>query len=193
VISEPLRQATKVMVIRHAEKPATDRSPFGVTRKGAHNKESLTIRGWQRAGALANLFAPADGLFQDPSLAEPRFLYASRYIKRKGSRRPFETLMPLAEKLAITINSRFPKSEVEGMLEEALLCRGVVLICWQREYLPRIADHILGNQTVAPRHWPEERFDVVWVFDRDPASAGGYGFKQVSQRLLVGDWLAPIK
>jgi hypothetical protein len=192
-MSEPLRQATKVMVIRHAEKPTTDRSPFGVTHKGAPNKESLTPRGWQRAGALANFFAPTNGLFQDPALAEPRFLYVSKYIKRKGSRRSFETIMPLAEKLAISINSKFPRFAVEGMLEEAFLCRGVVLICWQREYIARIADHILGNKTAAPRHWPEGRFDVVWVFDRDPASAGGYGFKQVSQRLLVGDWLTPIK
>lgn len=192
-MSEPLRQATKVLVIRHAEKPATDHSPYGVTLKGARNKESLTARGWQRAGALANLFAPAGGLFQDPSLAEPRFLYASRYIKHKGSRRPFETIMPLAEKLAMRINSGFPRSEVEGMLEEALACRGVVLICWQREYIPRIADHILGDKTAAPRHWPEERFDVVWVFDRDPSSTGGYGFKQVPQGLLVGDRLTPIE
>jgi len=192
-MSEPLRQATKVMVIRHAEKPAPDHSPYGVTLKGAINKESLTARGWQRAGALANFFAPTNGLFQDPSLAEPRFLYASRYIKSKGSRRPIETIMPLAEKLALGINSNFPRFEVEGMLEEAFLCNGVVLICWQREYLPRIADYILGDKTAAPRHWPEERFDVVWVFDRDPASAGGYGFKQVPQRLLAGDWLTPIK
>lgn len=192
-MSEPLRQATKVMVIRHAEKPAPDHSPYGVTLKGAHNRESLTARGWQRAGALANLFAPTNGLFQDPSLAEPRFLYASRYIKHEGSRRPLETIMPLAEKLAIRINSNFPRSEVGGLLEEAFLCKGVVLICWQREYIPRIADYILGHKTVAPRHWPEGRFDVVWVFDRDPASAGGYGFKQVPQRLLAGDGSAPIK
>ena len=180
------------MVIRHAEKPATDHSPYGVTLKGAINKESLTARGWQRAGALANLFAPTNGLFQDPSLAEPRFLFASRYIKSRGSRRPIETIMPLADKLALSINSDFPRSEVEGMLEAAFLCKGVVLICWQREYIPRIADHILGNKTVAPRHWPEERFDVVWVFDRDPSSADGYVFKQVPQRLLAGDWSNPI-
>ena len=192
-MSEPLRRATKLMVIRHAEKPENDHSPYGVTLKGATNKESLTPRGWQRAGALANLFAPANGLFQDPSLAEPRFLYASKYIKSKGSRRPIETLMPLAERLSITINSKFPRFEAEGMLEEAFSCNGVVLICWQREYIPQIAAHILGDKAAAPRHWPEERFDVVWVFERDPAPGGGYGFRQVPQRLLAGDWLTPIK
>jgi hypothetical protein len=191
-MSEPIRQATKIMVIRHAEKPATDLTPYGVTIKGARDKESLTARGWQRAGALANFFAPTNGHFQDPSLAEPQFLYASKFIKRRGSRRPIETIMPLAEKLAMNINSHFPRSEVESMLEEVFLCNGVVLICWQREYIPRIAAHVLGNKTLAPQHWPEDRFDVVWVFDRDPSS-GRYGFKQVSQRLLMGDWLTAIK
>ena len=191
-MSEPLRHATKIMVIRHAEKPATDLAPYGVTLKGERDKESLAVRGWQRAGALANLFAPTNGHFQTPSLAEPQFLYASKPIKRKGSKRPITTIMPLAEKLAIEINSDFPRFEVESMLEEAFLCNGVVLICWQREYIPKIADHILGNKVIAPQDWPEDRFDVVWVFDRDPSS-GQYGFEQVPQMLLMGDLATPIK
>jgi broad specificity phosphatase PhoE len=191
-MSEPLRQATKIMIIRHAEKPATDFTPYGVTVEGVREKESLTARGWQRAGALANLFAPTNGHFQDPSLAEPQFIYASKPLKRKGSRRPIETITPLAEKLAIRINSNFPRFEVESMLEEVFLCDGVVLISWQREYIPQIAQYILGNNTGAPQYWPEDRFDVVWVFDRDPSSAR-YSFKQVPQRLLMGDWATPIK
>jgi hypothetical protein len=191
-MSEALRQATKIMIIRHAEKPATDLTPYGVTLKGARNKESLSVRGWQRAGALANFFAPTNGHFQDPSLAEPQFLYASKPIKRKGSRRPIETITPLAEKLEIKINSDFPRFKVESMLEEALLCNGVVLICWQREYIPQIADHLLGDKTVAPQDWPEDRFDVVWVFDRAP-SLDWYSFKQVPQGLLMGDLATPIK
>jgi hypothetical protein len=46
------------MLIRHAEKPAKDGAPFGVNRKGLRSKEALAVRGWQRAGALATLFAP---------------------------------------------------------------------------------------------------------------------------------------
>jgi broad specificity phosphatase PhoE len=191
-MSKPLRKATKIMVIRHAEKPANDGTPHGVTLEGKREKESLTARGWQRAGALANFFAPSNGRFQDRSLAEPQFLFASKPIKRKGSRRPIETIIPLAEKLAIKINSSFARFEVESMLEEAFLCRGVVLICWQREYIPQIAAHILGKKTAAPKDWPEDRFDVVWVFDRIPSS-DRFRFKQVSQRLLMGDWTTPIK
>jgi hypothetical protein len=180
------------MVIRHAEKPLSDPPPYGVTLKGEREKESLTVRGWQRAGALVTFFAPANGSFQDPSLAKPEFLYASTPTKRNGSKRPIETITPLAEKLAIRINSNFPKLVPDKMLEEAFLCAGVVLICWQHELIPKIANHILSNKTTAPQDWPEDRFDMVWVFDRN-ANTGHYSFKQVPQSLLMGDWATPIK
>ena len=191
-MSEPLRQAIKIMVIRHAEKPPSDPPPHGVTLEGEREKESLTVRGWQRAGALASFFAPANRSFRDPSLAEPQFLYASKPTRRNGSRRPIETITPLAEKLAIRINSHFPKLEAEAMLDEAFLCNGVVLVCWQHEYIPNIANYILGSETIAPQDWPDDRFDMVWVFDQDPAT-GRYDFRQVPQSLLMGDWAIPIR
>ena len=191
-MSGSLRQVTKIMVLRHAEKPAKDFEPFGVTLQGERDSECLTTRGWQRAGALANLFAPTNGHFQHASLARPRLIYASKPLKRKGSRRPIETVTPLAEKLGIKINKNFPRFEAESMLEEVFLCKGAVLICWQREYIPRIAAHILGNKTRVPQVWPDDRFDLVWVFDRD-RSSDKFTFKQVPQRLLMGDWTTPIK
>ena|ERR1700736_1895082 len=190
-MSGPLPKVTKIMVLRHAEKPAKDLEPFGVTLEGKRDNESLTARGWQRAGALANLFAPTNGHFQHASLARPQLIYASKPLKRRGSRRPIETVTPLAEKLAIRINNNFPRSEVEKMLEEVFLCKGTVLICWQREYIPQIAAHILGNQKKVPQVWPEDRFDLIWVFDRGRSSTK-FSFKQVSQRLLTGDWTTPI-
>ena len=190
-MGETARHATKIMLVRHGEKP-TDPPPYGVTADGERESESLTVRGWQRAGALVAFFAPTNNTFQDPALARPQFIYASTPTKRNGSRRSTETMTPLAEKLAIRINANYPKLESEKMLEEAFLCSGVVLICWQHELLPKIANKILGNKTVAPQEWPEDRYDMVWVFDRDDAS-GNYGFKQVPQNLLMGDWAIPIR
>jgi hypothetical protein len=186
------RAATKIMLIRHAEKPAKDSAPYGVTRKGERSKESLEVRGWQRAGGLINLFAPANGRFQHRSLARPQFLFASKPLRRKCSRRPIETITPLAEKLSIKINSEFQRSEFDEMIDEVFSCKGVVLISWQREYIPDIASHILGNKKIAPKDWPEDRFDMVWVFDLDRSSSK-YKFKQVPQKLLGGDWTTPIK
>jgi hypothetical protein len=191
-MSNQLRRATKIMLLRHAEKPAKDNAPFGVTRKGLRSKEALTVRGWQRAGALANLFAPVNGHLHNTSLATPQFLYASKPLLRKGSRRPMQTLVPLGEKLAIKINSEFQRSEFERMIEEVFSRNGVVLICWQREYLPDIASLILGKKSIAPPDWPEDRYDMIWVFDLNRETSR-YGFHQVPQELLAGDLTSPIK
>ena len=185
-MKKSLKKATKIMLMRHAEKPAKDGSPFGVTRNGDHSKESLEIRGWQRAGALVSLLAPADARFQHASLAKPHFLYASKPLRRQGSRRPIETITPLAERLGINIHSEFARNEFDDMVDHVFLHRGVVLICWQREYIPQIAAHILGKENIAPPNWPEHRFDVIWVFDLD-RSATKYNFRQVPQRLHRGD------
>ena len=186
------RRSTKILLIRHAEKPAKDSPPFGVTLKGDRSKESLEVRGWQRAGALTHLLAPPDGRFQHAALAKPQFLYASKPVKRRGSRRPMETIIPLAEKLRIEINAEYRRSEFESMLDDAFSHKGVVLICWQREYIPEIASYILNSDRIAPAEWPEDRFDMFWVFDLE-SSTGKYKFKQVPQRLLSDDRVAQIR
>ena len=186
------RRPTKILLIRHAEKPAKDFPPYGVTQNGERSKESLEVRGWQRAGALTSLFAPADGRFQHASLAKPQFLFASKPVKRRGSRRPVETIMPLADKLELEINSEYRRSEFESMLDDVFACNGVVLICWQREYIPEIASHIMDNNRIVPDDWPEDRYDMVWVFDLQ-RSTGKYKFKQVPQRLLVDDLVTRIR
>ncbi|HWS54840.1 MAG TPA: histidine phosphatase family protein [Pyrinomonadaceae bacterium] len=187
-----MRRATKIMLIRHAEKPAQSPPPYGVTDEGERESESLTVRGWQRAGALAHLFAPHGGSPPHPALAAPTLIYASKPKRRAGSRRSLETVTPLAEKLAIKVNTNFTRDEAAEMVEEAFLCEAVVLVCWQQEFIPWIANHILGDTTTAPQDWPEDRFDVIWVFDLDPA-AGRYAFAQVPQNLLMGDWAIPIR
>jgi hypothetical protein len=191
-MSRRIKRAKKIMVMRHAEKPAKDGPPYGVTLEGKPNKESLQLIGWQRAGALANLFAPSNGAMQNTALAKPQFLYASKPLQRKGSRRPLQTITPLAEKLSLPINWHYERNEIEGMVEEVFSCRGVVLMCWQREYIPEIANYILGTKNGIPQVWPEDRFDMIWVFDLDPR-AGKYRFKQIPQRLLRGDQVKPIK
>jgi len=190
-MSKQIKKATKIMLIRHAEKPAKDGVPYGVTRDGEQSKESLEIRGWQRAGALTSLLAPANGRFQHASLARPQFLYASKPLRRKGSRRPIETITPLAQKLGLDIRSEFARSEFDEMVDEVFSCRGVVLICWQREYIPQIAAQILSNEKIVPRTWPEDRFDLIWMFDLD-RSGKRYRFRQVPQKLLKGDSKSPI-
>ena len=73
--------ATRIMVIRHAEKPDKygGKTYDGVTLTGSScgtsGAEDLVTIGWQRAGGLVSLFAPPWG--PKPNLATPQFLYAS--------------------------------------------------------------------------------------------------------------------
>lgn len=50
--------APLIMLIRHAEKPAASGVPYGVEPDGSQDAESLTVAGWQRAGALVGLLDP---------------------------------------------------------------------------------------------------------------------------------------
>ena len=74
--------ATKIMVIRHAEKPGSYNGVnyFGVdgvgSVSGVAGEKHLVTLGWERAGALVGLFALPHGP-ETPVLATPQFLFAS--------------------------------------------------------------------------------------------------------------------
>ena len=70
--------ASKIMIIRHAEKPDDAGTVFGVTIEGHQDPEELTVRGWQRAGALATFFAPPDAHFRDQRIEKPVTIFAGR-------------------------------------------------------------------------------------------------------------------
>ncbi|SRR5579883_2039876 len=183
-------QATKIMLIRHAEKPV-DSGPKGVLSSGEEDLESLIVQGWVRAGALACLLAQASETIQNPELAQPQFLYASGIGRHSNSRRPQQTITPLSEKLRLSINTNYLKGQENEMVANALTCDGVVLICWEHQEIPSIANQILGNATTVPQQWLGSRFDLIWVFDLNPTS-GRYSFKQVPQYLLAGDLSTPM-
>jgi len=182
---------TKIMIIRHAEKPPGSGEPFGVTAQGDQDVESLIVQGWQRAGALACFFAPTNGPLQDAELATPQFLFASESKSGGGSERPVQTITPLASKLGLTPKTH-KKSDIDKVAADAMACGGTALICWQHEDITSIANVIVGNQTTVPQKWPGDRFDVVWVFDLGTSSTS-YSFNQVPQCLLAGDSPDPIQ
>jgi broad specificity phosphatase PhoE len=187
------------MVIRHGEKPSVKhRPPYGVTADGEQDWESLTVRGWLRAGALQNLFAPSRGRVDD-QLATPTIIYVSRprdlgvptaHDDLSKSKRPLQTITPLAAKLEITPILEFGKGDEAKLATDILNQAGVVLISWQHEKIYDIAQHLVGEKPPEPAipttKWPEARFDLVWVFD-PPSQNGRWKFAQVPQKLLLGD------
>ncbi len=71
------------------------------------------------------------------------------------------------------------------MADHAMKQKGIVVISWQHQFIPQIANHILGKKAT-PKSWPGNRFDLVWIFELDP-STGEYKFSQSPQNLLPGD------
>ncbi len=188
--------ATKIMVIRHAEKPYTDPTSgqkyHGVTTQGEKDKESLIVEGWQRAGALVVLFDPFRGPLQNPNLATPQFLFASPADSESKSERPVETITPLSKRLQLDIGEQNGKADYASMVALALKQTGPVLIAWQHQDIVAIAGRIpTSNPEDIPNHWPADRFDLVWVFDLE-AKGTHYKFSQAPQNLLPGDVDQPI-
>jgi hypothetical protein len=184
----------QILLIRHAEKPTEPPLPItaGIETSGTPDDESLTVRGWQRAGALAVLFGP------DGRLGQPKRIYASAAEKFKTpggkvgskSQRPLETVTPLAGKLGLTPIDTFTKSQEAVLAAELKTLGGTTLVCWQHEAIPANAVALLGKAESVPQRWPDDRFDVIWRFVDN--GSGKLTFDQIFQDLLKGDSSTPI-
>lgn len=180
--------AEKIMLIRHAEKPDANGN-LGVTITGREDPRELSVRGWQRAGALIGMFAPSAAAPPGSAIVTPTTIFAS--APTPNSIRPLRTVETLAQRLAIELNASYGNGDEATLVASALDAGAVVLISWKHDGLPKLANAIVGDTQVTPRRWPAERFDVVWVFDRTK-DASGWTFEQVPQLLLPGDQQDPI-
>jgi hypothetical protein len=181
---EETMMASKIMVIRHAEKPDDAGTISGVDVEGNQGREELTVRGWQRAGALVRFFAPVDGHFRDQRIETPGMIFASRVAPHSKSLRPQHTVGPLVEVIGREkLRLDFAEGQEDQLVAAAVAAGGVVLISWHHEAIPAIKDALLGDSS-APLKWDKARFDLVWVFTR---TAADWRFEQVPQLLLAGD------
>jgi hypothetical protein len=185
-----------ILLIRHADKPDDPSLGPGLTAKGKKDQNSLVIRGWQRSGAWAALFA--SGAF-GTDYPRPTVVYAVDPTKPSAddasiSQRPFDTIIPLCERLHIKPVTSFGVGDENLLLQEITQLTGVVLVCWEHK---KIAEAILpwlaGTQTLPglPAKWDKARFDVVLRFDRAQKDAQ-WSFRQMFPKLLAGDQDVPL-
>jgi len=178
---------TLVMVIRHGEKP--DGSQPGVDAQGNKDDSSLTETGWERANRLVDLFDPVPGPPR-PGLATPKVIYAAGANDAGEGLRPRETVMPLATRLGITLNTGYGAGEEKKLVEQVITQPGPALISWQHSGIPDIAKAFPSVTPKPPSDWPNGRFDIVWTFTR---TADGWTFAQVPELVLPGDQDTVIK
>ncbi|QFP75520.1 hypothetical protein [Deinococcus sp. AJ005] len=180
-----------ITILRHAEKPSAADSPqpaFGVNEQGRPQAESLTPRGWQRAGALAAVLGSAT---PPAPFVRPAALFAPAYPDG-ASHRPGETITPLARRLKLHIQTPVPKGQEDILVSDSLLSQSGqdVLVCWEHHHIPAIAAALalaLGVNTLTPNGtlWPDTDFSSALVFARQPN--GLYTLMQTRLRLLDGD------
>ncbi len=189
-----------IYIIRHGEKPADPPpavpgqpvaapvAPFGIDLQGNQNPHSLLPLGWQRSGALVDLFDPASGPLQ-AGLQTPGALLSPSYgdPAKTAEHRTYQTIQGLSGRLGLAIASDFAEGQ-EPQLAASVVSSysGIVLICWEHDHIPAIASSLpVIDGTVIPQAWPGDRFDVIWTFTL--ATQGQYQFSQIPQRLLAGD------
>ena len=181
----------RLMIIRHAEKPSEGPHGRGVSFDGDHDKHELTIRGWQRAGALVRFFAPCATGSTHPLISEPRAIFAAAAVRGSPSVRSQHTVEPLAEMLGLAIRCAYAEDQEVELAAAMLAAPSPVLVAWHHKHIPPLVRALAGEDLVFPARWPDARFDVVWVLDRDGADAP-WRFAQVTQNLLPGDRQDPI-
>lgn len=187
---------SKIMLIRHAEKPHKnpDKGPRDVLLNGQSGSgQSLIVQGWQRAGALNAFFAPYATNPANPAIAKPDYIYAAS--PDNESNRPSETVTPLAAWLGYAQNTpQFNTSFTIGggesqMVQSVLGLSGNVLICWEHDnIMPNIMNAInasvpIANYASIPNPWPDV-FYLVWVLD---LNGNSYSWSSQNQNLIAGD------
>ena len=171
-----------VMIIRHGEKPPDSGKPYGVTADGTKDSSSLTVQGWQRAGALADLFSGG------VKVRVPNAVYA---VDNSGGKhlRMAQTVTPLAGKLGLSLDTDYAEGDEADLAAAVAKLSGTTLICWEHSAIPDIVSNLGTITPKPPSSWDDNRFDMVWVFAR---SGAGWAFSQVPQLVLPGDSSSPL-
>lgn len=189
---------SQIFIIRHGEK-------LGDPKKEDDGGRHLSVQGSARAADLPSLFAPPLGLFscglrpkdhefhghyhhvpiksKPARFATPNFIFAT--ARSKHSKRPMETVTPLATALDVPINDGFDDTEIKklanAILTEHAFAGKIVLVCWHHGQIPDIAK-ALGVKR--PPKWDAKVFDRVWQITYPKGKASLADFPQM---LLYGD------
>jgi broad specificity phosphatase PhoE len=173
--------SSTIALIRHAEKPSGDGRLVGVDEAGFLDANELTVRGWQRAGALVRFFA---GFDSGPPVL-PGHLVAAAPDAQHTSKRCISTLLPLAGHCGLVVATPFQVGAEDRLAAYLDGLHGLVVVAWEHKRLPALARLMAANAQDVPLEWPEDRFDLVWLLV--PEASGGRRFAQLPQLLLGGD------
>jgi phosphohistidine phosphatase SixA len=153
-----------IYIIRHGEKPDGEKDP------------NLAPKGYERAKALVHVIPQ--------HFVTPDFIWATAPTKK--SRRPLETIQPLAESLHLTVQDKYSDEQfadlAQTLLSDSKYAGKNIVIAWHHGEIPNLAK-ALGAKD-APDKWNGEVFDRVWVLTY---TDGQVQFQNLPQMALPGD------
>jgi len=139
--------ARTILIMRHAEKPDDTHDP------------DLTDAGRNRAGHLAS-YLPA-------TFGKPDFLFASSLSKR--SRRPIETLEPLAAQCGLAIDDSYADQDygalAHDLRKDATYDDALVVVCWHHGNIPNMMHALKAADGSYPDPWDRGVFDLILRVD----------------------------
>ncbi len=160
----------QVLLIRHGEKPPTG--------------EHLTVKGKERAAALAPYFMETDAWLQYGTAVA---IYATKIDADDKSYRTQETITPLSLALKVPIKADYIMTEyalaAHEILNEPKYDGKMVLVCWEHKNIHLFAK-ALGVTTDTPK-WQGDVFDQVWSVSFSPNETPNLAI--VQQALMFGD------
>src|SRR6185369_792169 len=77
--------------------------------------------------------------------------------------RMFQTIVPLAVKYDLVINSTYDENDSTDIATDILKKRGTVLVVWNSHDIPAMV-HSLGIKEKIPK-WKEPDFDSIWIIN----------------------------
>jgi hypothetical protein len=181
-----------ILCLRHGEKPANaeddseelDANGPGFDQHGSRSRHGLTIKGWQRACALATTrFA---GQLADDVDLDDLEIFAPDYDDDPMEHRPYQTVLPFCGLWGVEkIRQPCMKDEVDKLHREVMEVGGIAIVCWEHDRLVDFVQKVVGDaQEVA---WPGNRFDVIMRLRRTGDDRERYALEWEDQKLVLGD------
>jgi hypothetical protein len=165
----------RVIIIRHAEKPAT-------------GGDLLVPQGVCRADALAKTFPAQFGT--------PAAIYAMNPNDADGSMRPIETVTPLADSLGLAIDHDYTRKKLSQLVQDIMgndSYQGkLILICWEHKVIPDLVQAFQdngwnSNSATWPGKWSGDIFDQAWILSFSGSPSFQIIPENIPQDSLNGD------
>lgn len=131
----------RIVFIRHGEKPVTGDN---LTCQGLNRAMKLPAVLYAKFGVPAFTFVPSIGLGESTKHS-----------------RMFQTVMPLAAKYNLVINSSHQERDSVGIAADLKSRTGTVLILWEHKGIAPIVRALGINEN--DLQWPDNDYDSIWI------------------------------